>query len=241
MSDGIGRELGREHGQEPRRDHEHLHQLVGAYVLGGLDPEDHRDFSTHLRSCPVCQQEAAQFSAIPALLDLVSPGLADSDRREGAEAPGPDGGTRELPVLLSRVRAARRRRRVRLAVAAVVLALAAGGLGYAVGPALERLNASPTAHLVARATPASSAAVEIDLVTKGWGTQVDLVGAGLPQSGRLSLWVTTAAGHSYSVASWNGTPSGRTRLSAACWMTTSDITLVEVRGPDGSALATASA
>ncbi|MDQ6715355.1 MAG: zf-HC2 domain-containing protein [Actinomycetota bacterium] len=233
MSDGNGQELGREH--------ERLQQLVGAYLLGGLDAEDHRAFSTHLRGCPACQQEAAQFSAIPALLDLVSPSVAGAGSDEGGAGGGPDPGTEELPALLDRVRTARRGRHVRLALAAVVLALAAGGLGYAVGPALERLNAAPTSHLVARATPTSSAAVEIDLVTKGWGTQLDLVGAGLPQSGRLSLWVTTAAGHSYSVASWNGTPSGRTRLTAACWMTTSDIAVVEVRGPDGSPLATASA
>ena len=55
------------------RDAERVHELLGAFVLGGLDPEERNTFTAHLLTCAVCQGEAAQLSGIPGLLDLVEP------------------------------------------------------------------------------------------------------------------------------------------------------------------------
>ena len=62
-------------------EHEELQQLLGAFVLGGLDTAEHHAFSRHLRNCQVCQREAAQLSGLPALLDLVEPGSEHASLR----------------------------------------------------------------------------------------------------------------------------------------------------------------
>jgi anti-sigma factor RsiW len=234
-------------GSEP--EHEELQQLLGAFVLGGLDTAEHQAFSRHLRGCPACQQEAAQLSGLPALLDLVEPGGMEPDTAEGrAPALGVSVAGETLPpvALLDRVRAERRRRRWRLAAVAAALVLVAGALGAAIGPVTDRLNAPPTRGLVAAAAPvvagqSGPAQVEIDLVTRNWGTQLDVRGSGLPTGQVLFLAVTDREGHKYDVASWTGTASGRTTLTAACWMKPGDIVQVQVHTREGTPVATATA
>jgi len=231
-------------GREVEREHEELHLALGAFVLGGLDPDEHQAFTRHLRHCPTCQQESAQLSGMPALLDLVDADhveavSAELGAPEAAEPPAP--AVLVPPALLDRIRADRRRRQWRVGVAAAVLAVLAGGLGAAVGPLFDRLNAPPTRPLVAQAAavPGAAPQVEIDLVTRAWGTQLDLRGSSLPPGQVLYLSVTNREGYAYDVASWTGTPSGRATLTAACWMKTSDIAQVQVHTRDGGAIATA--
>ena len=233
-------------GSEP--EHEELQLLLGAFVLGGLEPAEHQAFTRHLRSCGVCQREAAQLSGVPALLDLVEPGQ-EAEPLDGS-APAPDGvltAETGAPVaLLDRLRRERRRRRWRTAAIAAVLVLVAGAIGASINPLMNRMNAPPTRGLVAAAAPLTTgqtapAQVEIDLVTRTWGTQLDLRGAGLPTGQVLFLAVTDRDGHSYDVASWTGTPSGRTALTAACWMKPDDITELQVHTREGTPVATATA
>ncbi len=238
-------------GTEP--EHEELQLLLGAFVLGGLDTVEHQAFSRHLRTCEVCQREAAQLSGLPALLDLVDEpvdepgaGPAAGDPAEPA-GDGVTGAETAAPVaLLDRVRAERRRRRWRVAAVAAALMLVAGAVGAAIGPVSNRLNAPPTRGLVAAAAPVTAgqsapAQVEIDLVTRTWGTQLDVRGSSLPTDQVLFLAVTDRDGHQYDVASWTGTPSGRTSLSAACWMKPGDIVQVLVHTRAGTPIATATA
>ncbi|MEO8828722.1 zf-HC2 domain-containing protein [Lapillicoccus sp.] len=233
----------------PDADNERMHELLGAFVLGGLDDEDRNAFTAHLRTCAVCQREAAQLSGMPGLLDLVDPGTVTLDGVVGAEAAPalvPDGhaiqgGGVALPLpLLAHVRADRRRRRSRWVAVAAAIAVLAGGLGASVGPVAARINAPPTTHYVATAPAAGGTQVEIDLVTRAWGTQLDLRGSGLPTSGVLLLSVTNGAGYTYDIASWSGTPSGRTTLTAPCWMKPDDITELRVHTREGATLATVS-
>jgi hypothetical protein len=233
-------------GSEP--EHEELQLLLGAFVLGGLEPEEHQAFTRHLRGCQECQREAAQLSGLPALLDLVEPGQEAGPPEGSALAPdGMVAAETGAPVaLLDRLRTERRRRRWRAAAVAAVLVLVAGAVGASVGPLMNRLNAPPTRGLVAAAAPLTTgqsapAQVEIDLVTRTWGTQLDLRGTGLPTDRVLFLAVTDRDGHSYDVASWTGTPSGRTALTAACWMKPGDITQIQVRTQEGTPVATATA
>ncbi|BAS11329.1 anti-sigma-L factor RslA [Arthrobacter sp. Hiyo4] len=48
-----------------------LHQLLGAYVLGGLDPADSQRFEAHLKDCADCRTELAELESLPALLDAL--------------------------------------------------------------------------------------------------------------------------------------------------------------------------
>ena len=149
-------------------------------------------------------------------------------------------------ALLDRVRAERRRRRWRFGAVAAALVLLAGAIGAAIGPVTNRLNAPPTRGLVAAAAPltpgqSAPAQVEIDLVTRNWGTQLDVRGSSLPAGEVLFLAVTDRDGHQYDVASWTGTASGRTVLTAACWMKPGDIVQIQVHTRAGTPVATATA
>jgi hypothetical protein len=243
-------------GRETELEHERLQLLLGGFVLGGLDVDDHQAFTRHLRHCVACQRESAQLSGLPALLDVVDrdrvTGLEPSEGMPGGpgtpEGSGVDGAAPAATLvplgLLDRMRADRRRRRWRYGLAAAVLMLVAGAIGAGVGPVLDRLNAPPTRPLVASALAGGTgpaAAVEIDLVTRTWGTQLDVRGSSLPSGQVLYLSVTDRQGHAYDVASWTGTPTGRATLTAACWMKTADIAQVQVHTRSGTTIATATA
>ena len=225
--------------------HQHddeLHHLLGAFVLGGLSGDEHRDFTRHLRHCETCQQESAQFSGLPTLLDLVDHEVAPAVLAgvPGASGPAdPVGALNTPPALLDAVRNRRRRGRSRLVAAAAVLVVAAGGVGVAVAPAISRLSEPPTSRIVARGPAGSTTSVDIALVTRGWGTQVDLSGSDLPTSGVLYLEVTDLEGRSWDVASWTGTPSGRTALTTACWVKAASIKTVQVHTREGRTVAAA--
>ena len=43
------------------------HQLLGAYLLGGLEPEEAALFEQHLGRCPECRRELDELASLPAL------------------------------------------------------------------------------------------------------------------------------------------------------------------------------
>jgi hypothetical protein len=60
----------------------HPHVLLGAYVLGGLRPDEVRSFTEHLPSCPACLRELEAVATLPALLGSLDGAawLASGDR-----------------------------------------------------------------------------------------------------------------------------------------------------------------
>ncbi len=214
-----------------------VHQLLGAFVLGGLSPQEHHTFTTHLRTCETCQQEAAQLSSLPSLLALVDP-AAIPDGTDDAVVPEQE---QVVPTndLLHAVRRRRLRTRWLLAAAAVALVLGgvAGGVAFAPtggGPdqAARRVTATGTAG--------SPTTAQIALVPRGWGTQVDLQARDLPTSGVFYLQVIDKQGHSWDIASWSGVPSGSTTLSTACWVAPDAIRSLVIHTWDGKSVARAS-
>jgi Putative zinc-finger len=58
----------------------HVHEELGAYVLGSLDPDDAARVRAHLAECESCAAEHADLAALPPLLDLaVLAGSAEHD------------------------------------------------------------------------------------------------------------------------------------------------------------------
>ena len=47
------------------------HQLLGAYLLGGLEPDEAAAFEEHLARCTDCRQELDDLASLPALLDAI--------------------------------------------------------------------------------------------------------------------------------------------------------------------------
>ncbi len=212
-----------------------LRVLLGAYILGGLTDQDHRAFAAHLRTCHDCQVEAAQFSGLPRLLDLVDDPLEESEPVGSPRDPGP-----ELSrTLLTRVRQQRRRARVRMLSAAAVVGIALIGFGWFFGarlatpvrPAATQLSASPQSG--------SNAQVDMALVSKAWGTELQLTATKLPTQGKFTLWVVDESGQAVQVATWGATPAGAAILTAASAVPTPQIRTVEVRRDSGETIATA--
>ncbi len=231
---------------------EDAHVLLGAYLLGGLSDEDHRRFTEHLRTCDRCQGELGQVSGLPRLLDLAGPDGPDGlggpyGGASLSEVPGPslvgplsDDGTEQVRSLLAEV--GRRRRRGRfvqsaLAAAAAVL-IFAGGVWL--GPRLlPSGSGSAGTHVAADVAAGSAVQVDISLVTRGWGTQLDVSCADLPSDGTLLLWVVDRAGNGSAAATWLATPSGSARVTGATALRPDQIQLLELRTGSGRVLATA--
>jgi hypothetical protein len=58
----------------------HVHEDIGAYVLGGLDADDERRVAAHIAECEECAAAHAELAGLPALLDLaVVTGASDED------------------------------------------------------------------------------------------------------------------------------------------------------------------
>lgn len=223
-------------------DHDRLHLLLGGYVLGGLSDEDHRAFTEHLRTCTLCQQELGQVSGIPRMLSLVDrpttqepyaaePAPGSSDGEGGAGS-----GTSGLADLLAEGRRRRRRRKGWLAAAATVAAAAVFGAGVWLGPGL--LDAPPPSeHYTATAGPGSSAQVGVDLVSRGWGTQLNLACSDMPVGEEIVVYVTDATGRESAAGSWLGTLSGYATVTGATALRPDQIRSIEVRTSDGTVIA----
>jgi hypothetical protein len=82
----------------------HVHEDIGAYVLGGLDEESEKRVAAHLAECPECAGAHAELAGLPGLLDLavvtgasdeeplppaIEERLLDRFARERAAEPGP--------------------------------------------------------------------------------------------------------------------------------------------------------
>lgn len=201
---------------------------MGAYVLGGLSPDDRRAFEAHLETCDSCREDVLRHASVPGLL------------RAGvslpAVPPGPEPGV--LPRLLDAVahdRAVRRRALAGglLAAAVVVVALVLGVRGDDGSvPAPD----APVAVIALAPAGTSSATGEGSLVAKRWGTEIQLSAAALPGDGPFRLVVISPDGSRQLAATWGPTPGGKARVTGATSLTPGDIAEVQVLDPSGAVL-----
>jgi hypothetical protein len=219
-----------------------LHVLLGAYLLGGLSDADHRAFTEHLRSCSACQIELGQVSGLPRLLDLAGPAggphLSPGADDDPSAPPAGDDDER-LSRLLWRVAQQRRTRRRWLSAVGAAAAVVLFGAGLWLGPRLTAPPDLPTTHVVAAPAPGSTVRVDVALVTRGWGTQLDLDCEDMPTSGQLTLYVIDRKGSASSAASWRGTPTGYSTLTGATALRPNEIQRLEIRNGQGQVLASA--
>ncbi len=154
---------------------------LGAYVLGGLEPDEQRAAEEHLASCAECRDELAAFRALTARLDQVQPDDLVP------VVPSPD--------LYARIAAAARPRsrrpRLLVAAAAAVL-LVAGGATWAAVRDTEQVRT------------ASAGAIELSVAADGHdsGTALDVTVMGLPAGEDCRLMVVDADGTWYEEGAW---------------------------------------
>jgi len=202
------------------------HHLLGAYVLGGLDPADLALFETHLQDCAGCRKELAVLEKVPMLLDA----LPVPDAVALTAVPGGEAAEASVPARLVDELAHRRRTlRRRWAALAGALAAACLAVGLAAGPLLVRAPQPDATYSVASG---GGLQVNIDMARKTWGTELAVSGSSLPAEGTLSLWVRDRAGGEDRACAWTATPSGKVKVTGATPIQLGSISSVELR--DGS-------
>jgi hypothetical protein len=202
------------------------HELLGAYLLGGLEPAEALAFEEHLAGCAACRRELAELESLPALLDAVPVPDAVALTAAGGEIAEPQAGA---PVLLELAARRRKSRRWRAALVAGVAAacLAAGVLA---GPAVGGLLNPPPAPDASYSLQAENGMqLTVGLVKKTWGTELELEGRSMPLQGTLYLWVKDRDGGEELACGWTATPSGRIKVTGATPVQLAGISGVELR------------
>ncbi len=214
-------------------DHDRVRELLGPYVLGGLDAADRVQLDNHLSTCPTCRDELAAYAGLPALLRL-------GDAPNSSPAAEFDDGA--LTRTLEAVRQGRRRQRRHAvlgtaAAAVLVLGLGATTVGLLAGET-DTPQTSPTAlHL--DAAPGSPARGETSLTARPWGTSVDLDLSALPKGQRFIVWVIATDGTRQQAATWASTPDGVAHVTGASALVGTDVAAVRVTTTQGTLLLSA--
>lgn len=219
-----------------------LHQLLGAYLLGGLEPADALAFEAHLETCADCRRGLGELESLPALLDAVPvpDAVALAAGRPAVEHPaagqsaapsdassllGAFSETLPQPILL---KMAARRRKSRRRWTALVSAVAAAclGLGVLAGPLL---NQPPKPDASYSVQTDNGLQLTVGLVRKSWGTELQLEGRSMPPQGTMYLWVKGRDGNEELACGWTATSSGRIKVTGATPVQLAGISGVELR------------
>ena len=214
-----------------------LHQLLGAYLLGGLEPDEAAAFEQHLGSCADCRQELDELASLPALLDalpvpdavaLAAAAPASAVPAAGGREPSTSDSApaavprRMLDELSTRRRKARRRWTAALAAAAA----ACLALGILAAPLF---NPPPKPDASYSVQASDGLQITVGMVKKTWGTELAVDGRSLPVDGTFSLWVKDSDGVEDRACAWTATPSGRVRITGATPLQLTNIASVEMR------------
>jgi anti-sigma factor RsiW len=191
---------------------------LGAYVLGALEPEERRRVDDHLRRCPACAAELAEFSGLPALLDRVDP----SDLGSRGVTPSPD-----LFARMSAAAAPRARARTWALVAAVVLTvLGIGGVAVWLAGSGEQ-TVTATAGAV-RATVTAS--------TVDDGSALDVAVAGMRPEEICHLVAVDSDGDRHPAGEWPASAAGDGAWRGWADVDRADLTEVVLLGDGGREL-----
>jgi hypothetical protein len=150
----------------------HVHEDLGAYVLGILNPAEQQRVDAHLASCDECRAEHADLSGLPRLLDLAV--VADA----GEEDPLPPAIEERVLDRFARERPPERPRRGwrprialglggALAGAAIAAAVLVFALGYQTAPKRPGVQYKLALHATATAPIAAKARVSLRTVPSG--------------------------------------------------------------------------
>ncbi len=217
-----------------------LHQLLGAYLLGGLEPAEAAQFEQHLTTCSDCRQELDELASLPALLDAIPVPDAVALGAAPTAAAGREPQTAlHVPVpvprrLLDELSARRRKVRRRWAAAAAAAAAACLALGVLSAPLLSP-PAKPDASYSVQASDGLQ--VTVGLVRKTWGTELAVDGRSLPVDGTFSLWVKDRDGGEDRACAWTATPSGKVKITGATPVQLASIAGVEMRNGEQQTVA----
>ncbi|MPZ82693.1 MAG: hypothetical protein GEV28_20745 [Actinophytocola sp.] len=212
--------------------HDQVRDLLGAYLLGGLSPQDTRLMDSHLAECDECLAELTAHTPVAELLRHKAPPSAAAE---------PQG---RLEQLLAQVRTERRARWTRrgagvLAAAASVTLLAGIGVGILIG---GNADAGDGGDMSVAFSPAAAGVETVGDATfrqKPWGTEVSVSLSEMPADGPFTLRVYGVRGHVEQAATWGPTPNDTVRVTGAVSMPIAMVDSVTVTDRHGNAITTA--
>jgi anti-sigma factor RsiW len=196
---------------------------LGAYVLGALEPGERRSVEEHLRDCPACAAELAEFRALPALLDRVRPG----DLSPVAVTPSPDLFARMSAAAggSSRARVRSRARALVAAAVLVVLGIGAAVTVWVTGAGEQSVTATAGA---VRATVIAS--------TVDDGSALDVTVTGLRPGETCWLVAVDRDGTRHPGGEWPASPAGDGRWRGWAQVDRGALTAVVLLGDGGREL-----
>ena len=230
-----------------------------AYVLGALSPEDRLAFERHLPGCASCRRAVQELAGMPGLLAQVSSEVVLSPPDE---TPVPD---TLLPRLDREVRRSEARRSwLTMGVAAAVVVLVTALGAVAISGLFDDDGGPPAAGPTsdASSSPSSSSSepaldsqamqqvgqdvlnATVSMKSVAWGTKLDLTCSyeppeheygESPPSWTYALVVRTRDGWEQ-VGTWTALPGKTMSFAAGTAALRDDISEVEVRAPDGTAV-----
>ncbi|TWP51203.1 zf-HC2 domain-containing protein [Lentzea tibetensis] len=156
---------------------------VGAYLFGSLDLRERSAFERHLSGCETCPAEMLRLAPLPGLL-----GRLTLDEVENLD---------DLPESPPAPPRPRRRWLLVAAAAVLVVAVAAGVL---------LLRPSPSVPTWAATDTGTGVAATAEMISRPWGTELQLRMRNVPTGSRCKLVVHDRKGQR-EIGGWWGTPS----------------------------------
>lgn len=223
---------------------EHEQQLLGAYALGTVDPDERRSIEAHLAACAACRAELDELEEVKVMLDAVPP---------EAMLEGPPGADHVLDATLAKMRASERsdslrRRMFTLAAAFVAIAaVAVGGVlaGRATAPGTDALP-PPPGVTVPPPVEGTRSGTTVDATTgarltasvipaDGW-VRVTTAVNGIPEGELCRIEVLGADGKVEVAGSWRVSAKGAadgTTLDGAAIIPPDEVSAVRIVNTDG--------
>ncbi|MGW7685159.1 anti-sigma factor family protein [Kribbella sp. NPDC054772] len=192
---------------------------IGAYVLGALEASERRTTEEHLAGCAACRETLLQFAPLPGLLHGVP--LEEVE----AEAPEP------APLHLTRRRHPTKQRRWKFAAAGT--ALASGALTWG-------LLAAPASATWTATNGVGGLDSTAKLVSRGWGTDIQLKLNDLKPDEHCMLVVHSRNGTTETAGWWAANGKYQAEVPASTSFPLQDITRLDVVTPEDTVLSTMS-
>lgn len=206
-------------------DHDELHELVGAYVLGGLSPADRAAFDAHLEACEPCRDELVGLAGLPGRLAQI--GVEDLEPMPAGRA---DAVVARARADLDRLQRSRRWWRAG-AGAAALIALVAVAVAVLIdgSTSTEPVDRDRVELVVDRAADVEGA---LAADPRAWGTYLHVDLTEMPWRDRYRVWVVDHAGQWFEAGSWRPSTARPTRLGVSTHLDLGDIARVLITSED---------
>ena len=202
-----------------------------AYALGALSDDDRDEFEAHLAACADCRRRVAEIAGLPGLLA----GLPESAYAAAVQVEAPPDTL--LPNLLRQVRREQRRRRLIVTGLTAAVAACLVALAVLVWPSAQPARPAPRQMTAVAASPVHATAA---LVTRGWGTEIDLVcryDTGYRPAAAYSLVVVDDHGARHAAGSWTLQGGKQITFTGGTAVALADIASVQITFRDRPILA----